>query len=130
MSELKYRGVWWTLGAIWLVLIVYLSVANLALPRIDFSIGDKVNHFVAYGFLMGWFGQLVKTTSRRLLIASGLILMGLVLEIVQGTLPYRLFDWFDVVANSLGVLVALLLVYSGADNLFSWLSARIVSKGS
>lgn len=130
MSELKYRGIWWTLGGVWLVLVVYLSVANLTLPQVGFSFGDKINHLIAYGFLMGWFGQLVKSTSRRMIIAACLIFMGLGLELVQGTLSHRWFDWFDAVANAAGVLIALFLFRFGADNLFAWFLARIVSKGN
>lgn len=130
MSEDECRGIWWLLGGVWIVFVVYLSVANLTFPQLGFSFGDKLNHLVAYGFLMGWFGQLVKSTSRRMALTAGFIFMGLSLEVVQGMLPHRWFDWFDALSNTLGVLLAVLLLRMGADNIFAWLFTRLLSKGN
>ena len=129
MSELKYRRVWWVMGVAWLVLVIYLSVGDFTLPQVEFSFGDKVNHLIAYGFLMGWFGQLEKSILKRLLIAVLLIIMGLALELIQGSLPHRWFDWFDAAANTLGVVIALVLFRFGADNILAWFLTQVLSKG-
>ncbi len=97
----------------WLFVVVYASVADLNLPQIDSTRGDKANHLIAYGFLMGWFGQLLKTRKLWFAVAIGLVLMGIVMELIQGTLPHRWFDVKDAIANTLGVLVALLVLFAG-----------------
>ena len=57
---------------------------------------------VAYGVLMAWFCQLYRT---RIYYAAVFILMGIVLEIIQGQLGYRSFEVADMFANALGVLL-------------------------
>jgi len=63
---------------------------------------DKVGHFVVYGVLMFWFAQLY---ARRLPYAAGFIALGVALEFVQGSLGYRSFELYDMLANSAGVLL-------------------------
>ena len=70
---------------------------------------------VAYGVLMAWFCQLYR---KRILYAAGFILMGVVLEVIQGQLGYRSYEVLDMVANTLGVLLGwgvalLVLVIAG-----------------
>jgi glycopeptide antibiotics resistance protein len=62
---------------------------------------DKVGHFVVYGVLMFWFAQLY---ARRMFYAAGFIALGIALEFVQGSLGYRSFELYDMLANALGVL--------------------------
>ena len=117
MSDLVYPRLWWALGGLWLLIIVYASVADLSLPQIDSQWGDKANHLLAYGFLMGWFGQLLKSSRHWLFTAVALVLMGVLMEIIQGTLPHRWFDVKDAVANTVGVLLALLVLYAGGNQI-------------
>ena len=63
---------------------------------------DKVGHFVVYGVLMFWFAQLY---ARRLPCAAGFVALGVALEFVQGSLGYRSFELYDMLANSAGVLL-------------------------
>lgn len=84
--------------------IVYLSLTP-APPDIDLSEGDKLGHFLAYGTLMFWFGQLYRGAGERVAYAAGFIALGLALEGLQALLGYRTYDTFDLVANTLGVLM-------------------------
>jgi len=121
----KYRFCWFVAGLGWVALVIYLSIADLHIPQGPVIWSDKLNHFLAYGFLIGWFGQLNQPGKARVQLAVGLIVLGVVLELLQGRLPYRWFDVFDAVANTGGVMFACLLLYFGADRIFSWLVHRI-----
>ncbi len=79
---------------------------------------DKLLHLVAYGLLMGWFLQLYQGRARTL-SALGLVLLGVVLEFLQGMTPYRMFEWWDMVANGGGVVLSYLLGLTGFDQLLS-----------
>lgn len=116
MSELTYPKLWWILGSFWIALVAGLSLMNLSLPQVPGSFGDKVNHALAYGFLMGWFGQLARK-SKWLPIAFALVMLGTLMEVLQGMLPYRWFDIYDGVANSVGVGMALLVLYFGGNRI-------------
>ena len=84
--------------------IVWLSVMPEP-PRLDFEQSDKLGHFIAYGSLMFWFALLYPTTRARVAYGVAFIALGIGLEFVQGALGYRTFDVFDMVANTLGVLL-------------------------
>jgi VanZ family protein len=88
-------------GWAWAGAIVWLSLTP-APPDVGIDQGDKLGHFVAYGWLMFWFAQLY---ARRLPWAAGFVALGIALEFLQGALGYRTFDALDMVANTLGVLL-------------------------
>ena len=91
-------------GWAWAAAIVWLTLTP-APPRVDFSHSDQLGHFGAYGLLMFWFCQLYPARPARIGYGLGFIAMGIGLEFVQGALGYRTYDVFDMVANSLGVLL-------------------------
>jgi len=102
------------------LLVVYLSLANLELPQVPSTVGDKINHLLAYGVLMGWFGQLLLDWRHRVLCALVLIALGISMEFLQGMTNYRFFEWQDALANSLGVLFGLAALMVGADKILLW----------
>lgn len=67
---------------------------------------DKLAHFLAYFLLMSWFAQIYHLPIQRLQWAGSFILLGLVLEILQGFTGVRHPSWLDALANSLGIMVA------------------------
>ena len=114
MSELSNLRIWWALGGVWIALIVYLSVASLDIPQLD-TWGDKINHALAYGFLMGWFGQLISRGKSWLVMAGVLIALGAMMEVWQGWLSHRQFDYYDMAANATGVAIGWLALHAGGD---------------
>ena len=96
------------LGWTWAGAIVWLSLTPSP-PTIDIQSGDKLGHFMAYGALMSWFSFLYSKAGTRLAYAAGFVAMGIGLEFVQGWLGYRTFEVFDMLANSIGVLLGLAL---------------------
>jgi VanZ family protein len=84
--------------------IVWLSLTPSP-PKVDFKESDKVGHLLAYGSLMFWFCQLYATKKTRILYGIGFVAMGVTLEFIQGALGYRTYEVFDMLANTLGVLL-------------------------
>jgi len=112
----------------WFVLFTALVMAILALLGFtkvaqEWPLNDKVLHFVCFGAATGVFYFIfdVDEDARRIwfwryfgVIATGLICFffgGIMSEIVQGLLPYKTFDFGDVLANLLGSCVGLTVSY-------------------
>lgn len=97
---------------VWLASILLVSYTSL-LPRMDlpcsFGGADKIAHFLAYFWLTGlpFFGF----DRARTAAAAGLsmIALGLGLELGQAFIPGRTFSPMDILANSAGVGMGLLL---------------------
>lgn len=110
-TVLKFRPFWLTLGWLLVVSVWYLSLTPKP-PEIDLGIDffDKISHFTAYAAMMAWFMQLYQATRTRLFYALGFIAMGITIEFLQGMGTARLFELADMLANSLGVIVAFVFV--------------------
>ena len=107
MLPLRYPWLWWSLGWLLVLGVVFGSL----LPRVwmpDFSSSDKLMHAGSYFVLMVWFSGLYRR-ERHVVVALLLLVLGFVLDLSQSASPYRSFDWRDVAANAGGILVGLLL---------------------
>ena len=107
---------WMVIGLMLVSLVFYASLFPVPQPKTSFNHMDKVHHFLSYGILMLWFSQVFQGKQRCLLLIS-LITMGILIEFIQ---PYtgRMFDPYDMLANSTGALAAWLLSLKGADVLY------------
>lgn len=98
------------MGIIFLSLAPPPSPSNLEDGFFSFLIQlpyiDKVEHVFAYFILMGWFAQIDHVPRQRMNYLIGFILLGILLEILQGLSGIRTADWRDELANSFGVLLA------------------------
>ena len=111
---------------VYTIIIVVASLAKVVLPVFSGKVeSDKIAHIMAYFvFAFIWalfffvksdftkeFKKLVKTALFKSSIFS--ICFGLIMEIAQFVFTsYRQFDVKDMLANSFGVLVAMLIMYS------------------
>ena len=108
MKALRLPWLW--LG-IWLAMVLAVVVLSLGSPPPgpDVPASDKWQHLVAYGLLSLSAVQLFLPGRPLLAVAVALVLLGIGLEIAQGTLTTdRMMDWRDAVANTLGVGLGLL----------------------
>lgn len=121
---IRYFNFW--LGIGWLMILVVWYVSLTPTPpniEIKFEHLDKVEHLLTYFILMFWFAQLYKTKQSRLFFVLFFILMGVTLEILQGLGQVRFFEYADMLANSVGVLIGWLLTRGQAkDILLNWFS--------
>jgi len=104
-GHFRFRALWLTLGWALIGLVIYLSLTPAPPKLIHFTYADKVKHLMAYGALMGWFGQLYAANRQQLVWALGFGVMGVVLEFLQGWSGYRTFDVVDMLADAVGVLL-------------------------
>lgn len=95
--------------------IGYLSLADISsLPKLEVENEDKLYHITAYFVLNTiWLMALMPCTSVRLkyniLISLGIIVFGIIIEVLQDQLTsYRAFDNYDILANSIGVILSLI----------------------
>jgi len=87
--------------------IAVLHFMNLLdIETFDSLIGiDKLVHFLMFFFLTSWFVMIYKF-SHKFILLSYLVIYGLLLELMQmGFFIHRSFEWFDWIADSIGVIV-------------------------
>jgi VanZ family protein len=99
------------LAVIITIIIAVLSLIKIGKEPISFSHLDKVEHLIAY-FVLSLFWLLsFESRTSKIVVTVLIVLYGILLEVLQSELTtYRTFDYFDMIANSLGVLLAFLAV--------------------
>lgn len=113
---LKRTPLWLAIGWLLVVTVIVLSLIRLG-PAMPGGESDKIGHLLAYSTLMFWFAQIYSVARTRLLIAIGLALMGVGLEIAQSFTGYRTFEYADMAANTVGVIGGWLLAPPRTTNL-------------
>jgi len=109
---LRLPRLWWALG--W-AMVLFIVAATLAPERYvpDLHLWDKAEHAIAFFGLTFWFGGLL-SRQRYPAIAFVMLLLGGGIELAQGAMNWgRDEDILDFVADSVGVSVALALLYLG-----------------
>ncbi|CAM1356437.1 VanZ family protein [Tenacibaculum halocynthiae] len=91
--------------------IAILSLIKLGKQPISISNIDKIEHSIAYFFLtFSWLLALVKTKYQIYIVSICCLIYGIIIEALQATITiYRTGDYYDVIANSVGVLLAFIL---------------------
>jgi VanZ family protein len=110
--DLRFRRLLWALGWIMVLGVLYgcLEPARYV-PNLHVS--DKLEHGGAYFLLALWFGGLLERRSYPLL-TIGLLVLGALIEFAQGWMGWgRSEDIHDFLADAVGVLVAMALLYAG-----------------
>lgn len=105
------------------IFMVILALLGFTNAHHSVPVNDKVLHFFCFGFATGVFYFIfdVEEDARRIWFwrYSGLILTavicfffgGIVSEFVQAMLPYKTFDFWDIVANLFGSGLGLYISY-------------------
>ena len=94
---------WVSITIVLSVLIIFLSFLSIS-PSSTIQGTDKYFHTVAYLFLS--FSAAFRKPTNHIFIFSYFLLFGLTIELIQ---PYfdRYFELFDIIANSIGTLLAI-----------------------
>ena len=101
------RTVWLIFGWMLVGAVIFISLMPEP-PDMGVQGGDKAGHFLAYGLLMLWFVQ-VYPMKRWWRLAVGFVALGVLLEVLQGLSGQRSFEYADMLANSVGVVLGWLL---------------------
>lgn len=114
----RYHKLWLVIGYALVTLVIYLSVTSTPpLPDVEIPYFDKVSHLLAHFSMMGWFAQLYHVKKQRIIYALLFIALGIAMEFVQSFDPARMAEFADMVANTLGVLMAVLITRMSAFRL-------------
>ena len=88
---------------VYTVLVTYASVRPMDGGPLE--PWDKVGHLAVY-FLFALLGSRVARSQRHFLyLCAGIVIYGGLMEVVQSFLPGRVMSVYDVLANTLGVIV-------------------------
>jgi len=120
---LRYFPLWFAVGWGLVALIVYGSLTPSP-PQVSVPQGDKLEHMVSYGVLMGWFMQLY-ARSAHLRLALLCIGLGVGMEYAQLASGYRDFEYMDMVADATGVALAWLLGATALARVLSGLERHL-----
>jgi len=97
---------------IFITAISLISLKGVHLIKVSNS--DKFGHFIAYFLLsLSWLYALkgiIQKKNKKYILIFILISYGIIIEVLQGVLTtYRQADFYDIIANSAGVLFAAIL---------------------
>jgi VanZ family protein len=127
-NELHYRKLWLTAGWLYVGFIVVMSLVPQPPQVIEFEASDKVYHFLAYFFMMTWFGQLYRRPRTRVIFFLLFECLGVGMEFLQAVGGERHFETADMLANTTGLAVGLIVVALGAGTLLNKLEQRLLLK--
>ena len=107
------RRVWLATGWLWIAAVFYISLMPHPPEPVSFNGVDKLEHLLAYAGLMLWFCQVYPEYRMRMRLFVALSAMGVGIEFLQGMGGYRYFEYVDMLANTLGVVVGWGLAKTG-----------------
>ena len=93
------------------ITIAYLSLMRMPKMKESFGNVDKVYHLIAYFTLsVCWLFSFYKKKALKYIIVISCITFGIIIEVLQQTLTvYRTGDYRDALANTLGILLGLIV---------------------
>lgn len=104
---IRFLGNKYLAFAITLIIFILCTMPSEQLPKGN----DKTAHFVVFaGWAFCW--QFTFKNYLKTLIFG--ILYGILIEFWQGSLPvsfHRNFDWYDALADSVGVIISLVIYF-------------------
>lgn len=126
MKQLKYLKFWLILGWGMVVLVAILSLIPSPQVLGPLTTSDILIHLLAYSTLMLWFGCIYLSGRKYLLLGLILILIGVILELLQGMTSYRCFEYKDMIVNGFGVLLGWLLSMTRISSFLIFVEQRIL----
>lgn len=90
------------------VLLVLVLALIPTVPHLPTTGWDKANHLLAF-LVLAWLGYQA-FPQRLIAVLFGLLLYGVVIEVLQSFTLYRTSDWHDLLADALGLLLFWLLL--------------------
>lgn len=124
-ASLKYKLLWLSLGYLMIVFVIYSSLSTSDVV-LEIKLSDKLMHVLGYFGLMGWFMQIYRGKRAGFFLALLFIAMGIALEFLQDLGGVRYFEVADMLANTLGVLLAWGLSYTPAADILLWFERRLM----
>ena len=109
MLPLRHPKLWLVLGWCMIAGVLVASLMPARAVEVVFGgLNDKIEHAAAYAGLMVWFGGMSRRAA-QLKLAIAFVALGGVIELLQGLTPTRTPDLMDLAADTVGVVVGLVL---------------------
>jgi len=124
-NKLHYRTLWLGIGWAYIGFIFFVSLMPQP-PMLHVTYFDKLSHFTAYAVAMAWFIQLYSNQLTRIYYALAFVCMGIGIEFLQGLSGQRMFEYADMLANSLGVICALFMVNGVSARMLWHIEQRLI----
>ncbi|MEE9143102.1 MAG: VanZ family protein [Gammaproteobacteria bacterium] len=121
MLPLRFPAIWIVGGWVLVLAAVYFSV--MPSPQLHIGSYDKLMHVVTYLALTLWFVGMYQR-SRYAVVGFSMLLLGLVLELVQGRVG-RSPEFGDLLADASGIAIALILGWSLVGGWCLWVESLI-----
>jgi len=119
MLPLRHTRLWWALSVALMIFVLIAAVTPVfwffdspAMAVSWFQNIDKWLHATTFATLSLWFAGLFARRNYWL-IGAGLMAFGFLLEFLQFQVGYRIADWFDIAANTAGIIVGLAVAVAG-----------------
>ena len=109
VHKFRYTKLWLTLGWLLVAAVIFLSLWPKPPQPFEFEQSDKLSHIIAYLILTLWFANIYPQRSSQVQMSIGFFVMGVCLEFLQGMTQYRTFSYIDMLANGIGIFLALYL---------------------
>ena len=109
------RSLWLGVGWLGIVAVFVFSLGPASTLPTAMQHADKLVHLASYGILMFWWAQLYTVSRERVRLAIALVLLGIIIEWLQGFTPTRQSDVLDALANTIGILLGWLLAHRSAN---------------
>ena len=121
----------WALGG-WglIVTVIMLSLLPMPSPKLGFILIDnidKVEHALTYAMLTLWFAQICPRCTWAG-IGLKLLTLGVIIELLQGVTTYRNFSFWDIGANTLGILIGWSLSIAGLSRALTYFEDKLVNR--
>ena len=109
-ARLRWHRAWIALGGAIMLWILWMALRPDPGITLDFPYGDKLLHATTFTCLMGWWGNVYRDRRARGWAALGCLAFGVFIEFAQWLSPPRDADALDVLADGVGIIVALPLL--------------------
>lgn len=94
-----------------IIVLIAITILSLLPPKsgIELPSNDKLSHFIAYSVLSLNVCLLFQSWSKMIIALLCTIGYGILIEFAQGLVPGRDPSFYDILANTIGVLIGFLL---------------------
>ena len=116
-------------SGLWLSLLVLtLLVCLMPLPSVPMPVShfDKIEHALGYAALSAYAAMLFATGPGVARALLGLVLYGVMIELLQALVPWRSLDPLDAVFNTLGAALGAMMWFTPAAGTLQWLDRRLL----
>ncbi len=124
---MRLRGVWWAGGCVLVGIVLYVCLTPLSVPPGATLYNDKVMHVLTFAFLAIWFGALLPAAViSRVFLFLTLFGFGILIEVLQSFTAFRSAEFGDVVADGVGAMLGIALLYAGLMQWPRFVESRIL----